>query len=93
MLLLYHILARFHSGLTIYEGLVNRGFLIRKKKQLLPTDQGRGLIKLLPLSLTSPKLTVEWETRLQRMAQGKESPESFMQHRTDHADAETQRAV
>jgi len=61
------------------EGLVLRGFLERVKKQLLPTERGRNLIKLLPNSLTSPKMTVEWETRLQRMARGDGSPESFMQ--------------
>jgi len=61
------------------EGLVRREFLERQKKRILPTGRGCNLVKLLPLSLTSPKMTVEWETRLQHMAQGKGVPDSFMQ--------------
>lgn len=47
------------------EGLMRRGFLERKKKQVLPSVQGENLIKLLPNSLTSPQMTAEWETKLQ----------------------------
>lgn len=61
------------------EGLIRRGYLERVKKRLIPTQNGRNLIKLLPLTLTSPKMTVEWETKLQQMAQGKGNPDSFMQ--------------
>jgi DNA topoisomerase-3 len=60
------------------EKLVTGSFLERAKKQLLPTQKGRNLIKLLPSSLTSPQITVDWETSLQRLARGEGSAEAFM---------------
>ena len=40
------------------------GFGERKKKQLLPTEKGTELIKVMPDALKSAKLTAEWEERL-----------------------------
>ncbi len=45
----------------VIEKLVRSGFVERKKKQLLPTEKGTELIKVMPDTLKSAKLTAEWE--------------------------------
>lgn len=64
---------------AVIEKLVQAGFAERKKKQLIPTADGKNLIALLPDMLTSPKLTAEWENELTRIAKGEISPDNFMQ--------------
>lgn len=62
----------------IIEKLVKGGFIQRKGKQLLPTKDGINLVCILPESLTSAKLTAEWENELTQIAKGKANPEKFM---------------
>lgn len=64
---------------AVIEKLVQAGFAERKKKQLIPTADGKNLIALLPDMLTSPKLTAEWENELTRIAKGEVSPDNFIQ--------------
>ena len=64
---------------AVIEKLVNGGFVQRKGKQLLPTKDGINLVCVLPETLTSPKLTAEWENNLTQIAKGKADPEDFMQ--------------
>lgn len=64
---------------TVLEKLVQAGFVERKKKQLIPTKDGKNLIAVLPDTLTSPKLTAEWENALTEIAKGNADPDSFMQ--------------
>ena len=64
---------------TVIEKLVNSGFVERKGKQLFPTKNGINLVCVLPDSLTSPKLTAEWENTLTLIAKGNADPEDFMQ--------------
>lgn len=63
---------------AIIENLVKSGLLTRKDKQLLPTEKGINLIKILPDSVKSPMLTAEWENHLKRIEKGELSPEDFM---------------
>ena len=63
---------------SIIESLINHDFIQRDSKKLIPTDKGIRLIKVLPEEIKSPKMTVEWETVLQKIAQGKESSENFL---------------
>ena len=63
---------------AVLEKLVQAGFVERKKKQLLPTKDGKTLISILPDKLISPKLTAEWENELTRIAKGEADPEIFM---------------
>ena len=63
---------------AIIEKLVSSGFAERKKKQLLPTENGGKLISVLPDVLKSPKLTAEWENALTLIAKGGADPDSFM---------------
>ena len=63
---------------AVLEKLVQAGFVERKKKQLIPTKDGKNLVAVLPDILTSPKLTAEWENALTEIAKGEADPDSFM---------------
>ena len=63
---------------AIIEKLVSGGFVERKSKNLIPTKAGVNLVTVLPELLTSPKLTADWEQRLNEVAKGQASPEDFM---------------
>ena len=63
---------------AIIEKLVSGGFVERKGKNLIPTKAGVNLVTVLPELLTSPKLTADWEQRLNEVAKGQASLEDFM---------------
>lgn len=63
---------------AIIEKLVEKGMVLRKGKQLVPTDKGSKLITVLPETVKSPKLTAEWENELNMIAKGEKSPDLFM---------------
>lgn len=63
---------------AILEKLVQTGFIQRKGKQLLPTQDGINLAAVLPEALTSPALTAEWESHLTEIAKGEADPDEFM---------------
>jgi DNA topoisomerase III len=62
------------------ERLIERGYIARDKKKLIPTERGIALIGLVSdKPIASPELTGEWEMRLNKMAKGDYSPDQFMQ--------------
>ena len=63
---------------AIIEKLVSAGFVERKGKSLIPTQDGINLISILPEPLTSPVLTAEWEQQLTEIAKGAASPDTFL---------------
>ena len=63
---------------AIIEKLVEKGFIERKKKQILPTADGRNLIRILPEMIKSPKLTAEWENDLTLISRGQKNAEEFL---------------
>lgn len=63
---------------AIIENLVKREFVQRNKKQIIATDKGVSLISVLPDTVKSPKLTADWETRLQAVEKGREAADDFM---------------
>ncbi|MDL2215933.1 DNA topoisomerase 3 [Ruminococcaceae bacterium OttesenSCG-928-N02] len=63
---------------AVIEKLVSSGFVQRKGKQLLPTQDGNNMIAILPDVLTSPMLTAEWENALTQIAKGAADPDTFM---------------
>ena len=63
---------------AIIEKLVSGGFVERKGKNLIPTKAGVNLVTVLPELLTSPKLTADWEQRLNEVAKGQAASEAFM---------------
>lgn len=70
---------------AIIETLIGRKYIFRKKKQLLSTEAGRNLIRLIADErLKSPELTGEWEADLKRIEQGQGDPDRFMQQVVKH---------
>lgn len=67
----------------IIEKLVNIGYVTRKGRQLLATDDAVALIALLPEVVKSPMMTAEWENQLLLMEQGEVTGDSFMQSITE----------
>lgn len=65
---------------AIIEKLVKAKFIERKKKQLIPTKDGKNLVAVLPDTLTSPNLTAEWENALTEIAKGEADPNSFIRN-------------
>ena len=63
----------------IIEKLVKYGFVVREKKQMLPTDDGVKLITVLPEVIKSPKLTADWENTLTLIAKREASADIFME--------------
>jgi len=68
---------------SIIENLVKNEFLHRDKKNLLPTDKGINLIKVLPDKVKSPLLTADWENNLKRMERGEVTATGFMKSIND----------
>ena len=60
------------------EKLVASGYAQRKGKQIIPTAEGRELIRVMPENLKSAGLTAEWENRLLLMERGELNEEQFM---------------
>lgn len=63
---------------SIIEKLVNSQYAVRKGKQILPTEDGKVLIEILPDFLKSASMTAEWENQLLDMEKGRISPNQFM---------------
>lgn len=60
------------------EKLVASGYAQRKGKQIIPTAEGRELIRVMPENLKSAGLTAEWENRFLLMERGELNGEQFM---------------
>lgn len=64
---------------AIIETLMQRGFAIREKKNIMPTDLGISLIGYLPIeTLKSPELTGQMEKRLHDIEDGKDDAQSVI---------------
>lgn len=62
----------------IIEKLVSSGFITRDKKNLVPTADGDKLITILPDEIKSPKLTADWEMKLNEIAKGEADADEFI---------------
>ena len=62
----------------IIEKLVKTGFVERKGRSLVPTNDGIELVKVLPEAVTSPTMTAEWENALLQIERGNASGEDFL---------------
>ena len=63
---------------SMIEALVKRGYLVRRKKALVSTDKGRGLIAAVAEALRSPELTATWERQLKEIEDGEGSAAGFL---------------
>ena len=64
---------------AILEKLVSSGYVERKGKQMIPTEDGVAAIHNIPDYLKSASMTAEWENDLLRMERGEIKPHDFMQ--------------
>lgn len=64
---------------AILEKLVSSGYVERKGKQMIPTEDGVAVIRNIPDYLKSASMTAEWENDLLRMERGEIKPHDFMQ--------------
>lgn len=62
----------------VLETLKERGYLALDKKSIISTPLGREIIDLTPPALKDPITTAEWESRLEAIAQGKETLDDFL---------------
>ena len=63
---------------SIIEKLVSSGYAQRKGKQILPSTEGRELVKVMPEYLKSAVMTAEWENQLLMMEKGQITDTQFM---------------
>ena len=63
---------------SIIEKLVSSGYAQRKGKQILPSTEGKELVKVMPEYLKSAVMTAEWETQLLMMEKGQITDTQFM---------------
>ncbi len=62
----------------IIEKLLSSFCVERHGKELIPTAKGKQLVEIVPEELTRAELTAAWETRLARIAEGKENDREFV---------------
>ncbi len=62
----------------IVEVLLLRGYATRQKKNLVTTDKGQALLKVVPAAIQSPEMTGKWEAQLEAIAAGTGSVTDFM---------------
>ena len=62
----------------IIEKIIKCGYVERNGKNLVPTDKGMNLIKIVPNEIKSPKMTADWECKLQQIEKGNFSDSDFM---------------
>ena len=63
---------------SIIEKLVSSGYAQRKGKQILPSTEGKELVKIMPEYLKSAVMTAEWENQLLMMEKGQITDTQFM---------------
>ncbi len=64
---------------AIIERLVAVGYIQRKGKTLAATEKGVELIRVAPPEISSPETTGRWELALDRIAEGNQAPEPFLE--------------
>ena len=63
---------------SIIEKLLSSGYAQRKGKQILPSTEGKELVKVMPEYLKSAVMTAEWENQLLMMEKGQITDTQFM---------------
>lgn len=63
---------------SIIEKLFSSGYAQRKGKQILPSTEGKELVKVMPEYLKSAVMTAEWENQLLMMEKGQITDTQFM---------------
>lgn len=63
---------------SVIEHLISCGYVERKGRKLLATQDGMDLISVMPDYIKSPDLTAEWENKLLQVEKGNIETEAFM---------------
>ena len=63
---------------AIIERLLTVGYIVRKGKNLIPTEKGMKLIEVVPIEMSSPQTTGKWEKGLSSISKGNMTEEKFM---------------
>ena len=63
---------------SIIDKLIQSGYAVRKKKQVIATDSGKQLVSVLPEYLKSAKMTSDWENQLLLIERGQYDSRAFM---------------
>lgn len=63
---------------NIIEKIIHEEYVLRKGKNLIPTQKGIDLISIAPKELISPELTGEWEYKLNNIAKGQLNSDTFL---------------
>ncbi len=70
---------------SIIETLVKRGYLVRSKRLLLPTETGLALNSVVKtMSIADVEMTADWERRLSKIESGELSAEAFQRDIIDY---------
>lgn len=72
-------IGRPSSRASIIETLLKRNYIVREKKNIVSTENGRKLISIIKdKMLVSPEMTGRWEKKLREIEKGKYSIKRFM---------------
>ena len=63
---------------NIIDKLIQSGYAVRKKKQIIATDSGKQLVSVMPEYLKSAKMTADWENQLLLIERGQFDSREFM---------------
>lgn len=63
---------------AIIEVLLSRGYIERKKRNLVPTKRGIDLIETVPEKVTDVAMTIEWEEQIAEIKNGKRTADLFI---------------
>lgn len=63
---------------AIIEVLLSRGYIERKKRNLIPTKRGIDLIEAVPEKVTDVAMTIEWEEQIAEIKNGKRTSDRFI---------------
>lgn len=63
---------------SVIEGLLKRGYIVRKGKSLLSTERGEALVDIACPSLKTPLLTAQWELELSKVERGEVGLPDFL---------------
>lgn len=76
----------------IIKTLLDRGFMMKRKKNLISTETGRALVDALPGPVKDPGTTALWEQALDDIAQGRGHLDEFVQRQAEWVAAMVSRA-
>ncbi|MCR1960762.1 DNA topoisomerase III [Thomasclavelia cocleata] len=69
---------------AIIEVLLDRGYVERKKKNLVPTERGIKLIDIVPNEISDVSMTISWEEQIAEIKNGNVKSDVFVKHIEDY---------